>query len=803
MLNIEEMVDSLNKEGVRFARLGNFEKADANFKEALTLFDNPNSYYFLGITSQKQNMTINAIKYYEKALRLNPKFSAAHSNLGGIYLDKKDYPKAISHLQNAASADPANSYAYCSLGNAFNAKGEDKKAIKYWQKSIDVNPNVPEGYFNLGIYYSRNKYTNKAIGLLNIALSLNPSMALIYKYLGHNYFKIGQYDKAVFHLEHFIKENSGDELDFAILGNCYLSLNRYNDSFINFNKSLKINPAFSQVQNDLGNYYFKIHELDKAIACYKKAIKQNSSNVDTYNNLGGTYLNKGEIAKALEIFNKAILLDPKNANSQYSLGLIYDKLGKPKLAAESFAKCYKLDNSFSMAQALRVFMLMQICDWKNYLKEKKELDKITSKEIRDENKTGESPFINVLRKDDLEECFQIAKLASQNVSKEFGSAVPPFTYRKHNKKDKIKIGYLSSDFYTHATSQLILGLFTCYDKNKFEIYTYSYGPNDKSSYRKTIEKCSDKFTDISNFGHLEAANLINGDGIDILVELKGHTQHSRLEICAMRPAPVQVSYLGFPGTTGATFIDYLITDKIVTPRSHAKYYSEKFAYLPNCYQINDNKKPISSKVYKRKDFGLPEKAFIFSSFNTPTKISPETFASWTRILKKTPNSILWLLESNIDTIRNLKRELQNKDVNPNRIYFAPKLPNREHLARLKLADLSLDTFMYNGHTTTSDSLWAEVPVITVQGAHFASRVASSILTAIGLPELITRSPKEYETLAIKIAGDKKYFEKIKEKLASNRLTKPLFNTEISVLEMEKLYLKMWSNHLKGRKVIHI
>lgn len=799
MINLRQLVEAKNQQGIGYARQGNIEKAEKIFKEALTLTKNPESYCLLGITAQKRNDIDGAIKFYYEALKLDHKYPAVHNNLGGIFLGKRLYQKAIAHFRITVSVDPSNSYAYCNLGNAYQVLSKHKLAVKYWEKSIDVNPKALDGYFNLGIYYSKINNVSKSNEYLKKVVKISPILDIAYRQLGLNYFKINRFAEAIANLELFLTTSAADELIYSILGNCYLNIGRYRESLANFKMALKLNPAFSQAQNDLGNYYFKTFQLDKALVCYKNALKTSTTGEDTYNNLAAVYLAEGRLKQASDSFKKSIRLNPKSANAFYGLGLINDKLGKPKLGAESFAKAVRFDPMLSMAKALQVFMLMQICDWPKYRNEAEKLDKLTTKEIKEGVKPGESPFINVLRKDDLEQNYQIAKLTCQNIDHEFGHAIEPFSYPKHNKKKKITIGYLSYDFYTHATSQLILGLFRHHDRSKFKIYTYSYGPDDKSMYRKTVEKYSDKFTDIRNTGHIEAAKLINKDGVDILVELKGHTQYSRLEIPAMRPSPIQVSYLGFPGTTGADFIDYLITDKIVTPRSFTKYYSEKFAYLPDCYQINDNRKPISKKIYQKKDFGLPENAFIFSSFNTPTKISPATFAVWVKILKKTPSSILWLLDCCPETKINLKKELARSGIDPKRIYFAPKLSNPEHLARIKLVDVSLDTFIYNGHTTTSDCLWAGVPVITLQGKHFASRVASSILTATKLTELITKTPKQYEDLAVKLAKDKGLLEKVKTKLNKNRLTTPLFDTEKFVKDLEKLYQLMWKNYLRGEK----
>jgi protein O-GlcNAc transferase len=270
-----------------------------------------------------------------------------------------------------------------------------------------------------------------------------------------------------------------------------------------------------------------------------------------------------------------------------------------------------------------------------------------------------------------------------------------------------------------------------------------------------------------------------------------------LAICALRPAPIQVSYLGFPGTTGADFIDYIITDKIMTPEEHSLYYSEKFVYLPHCYQVNDHTQPISNKGWKKEDLELPESSFVFCSFNHPYKIDPVMFDTWMKILRQVPESVLWLLLGNKTAEENLRREAETRGVKSERLVFAERLPKDEHLGRLRFADLALDTWIVNGHTTTSDSLWAGVPVITLQGSHFASRVSSSVLSAIGLPELITHSLEEYEALAVQLAHNPAELQELRQRLARNRLVAPLFDTPRFVRNLESAYKEMWNIFLAG------
>ena len=338
-----------------------------------------------------------------------------------------------------------------------------------------------------------------------------------------------------------------------------------------------------------------------------------------------------------------------------------------------------------------------------------------------------------------------------------------------------------------------------HNRDIFKIFCYSYGKDDGSIYRQRIENDCDHFVDLIDQDYTQSYEIIKNDRIDILVDLIGYTRGHRIGICARRPAPIQVRYLGFPGTTGASFFDYLITDRIMTPPDQANNFSEHFVYMPHCYQINDFKQPIADRHWNKRDMGLPEDCFVFCSFNQAYKIEERMFDCWMRILNRVPNSVLWLLPGNEMAERNLEKEAKACGISPERLIFAHTLPKPEHLARLRLADLALDTRLVSGHITTSDALWAGVPVITLMGKHFISRAPSSILTAIGLSDLITHSLDEYEAIAVKLARTPALLKVITQKLEINRKTKPLFDTPRFVANLEKAYQTMWERLQSGAR----
>lgn len=339
------------------------------------------------------------------------------------------------------------------------------------------------------------------------------------------------------------------------------------------------------------------------------------------------------------------------------------------------------------------------------------------------------------------------------------------------------------------------GVFRSHNKDEFEVFLYSSSddnPNDKSGYRDAIKSYCDHFIDIRTTSNIDLAHKIYNDEINVLVDLNGHTGLSRIEALALKPAPVQISYIGYIGSMGADFIDYIITDKIVTPPEHQKFYTEKFLYMPNCYQANDDLLEISPEETTRAEHGLPETGFVFCSFNQTYKIEPVLFKTWMNILKRVPGSVLWLFKGSIFINDNLAKENLLKHaaeagVDPTRLIFVNGIINDKHLKRAGLADLALDTRIYNGGTVTSQTLWAGVPVLTLAGGHFASRMAASIVSAVGMPEMITKTPEEYEELAVKIATTPGKAAKLKKKLARNKATYPLFNTKQFTKDMEDLY----------------
>ncbi len=567
-------------------------------------------------------------------------------------------------------------------------------------------------------------------------------------------------------------------------------------------KAVAVNPRFAKAHNNFGIALRAQGKLEEAMAAYRKAIALEPGLAEAHYNLGNALKVRGELRQAVAAFRKALKIKPDYTSAGHNLGNTLKDLGKLDQAAAEYRRVLALDPGHGAAQAMLVYMLEHVCDWEKLGVESAKLEGLTDAALAGGGKPGETPFTNIIRCDDAARNLAVAKAWSTDKANQMSDLADQarFTFDRAP-RDRIRLAYLSADFRGHPIAHLMASLFGLHDREAFEVFAYSYGHDDGSDYRKRIVEGVDSFTDIRDLTALDAARRIHADGIDILVDLMGYTTNTRIEICVLRPAPVQATYLGFPGTTGADFIDYALTDRIITPEDQAPYYLEKFAYLPHSYLVSDHAQAISDKLFTRAEFGLPgDDGFVFCSFNQAYKIEPVMWDAWMRILQSVPESVLWLSCPNRTAQKNLKQAAEARGVEAKRIVFANKLATKpEHLARMKLADLFLDTRIYNAHTTASDALWAGVPVVTLQGRHFASRVASSLLTAIGLNELITHDLDGYEDLAIGLARAPDELARISGKLAENRLKEPLFDTPRFARNLERAYRRMWEIYLAGGK----
>jgi predicted O-linked N-acetylglucosamine transferase (SPINDLY family) len=677
------------------------------------------------------------------------------------------------------------------------AEGKAKAAISLFKKSIAIDNKIVAAHFDLALAYMQMGDEPSAIESLEKTIKLKTDDFEALNLLGHLYMNQNLVDKALPCFEKAIKANPMMAEAHYNLGVAYMRKGMFDKALSSYRKSLKIFPKNSIVYNNIGVVYEDLGKLKEALSYFKKAIKANPQNSTALQNIGAYYI-KIDPKKSREYFEKAAKIETNSDQVYFNLGVSLRLTGDTEGSIKAFKKALEINPENQLTYGQLYHQLREIVDFKEAKKLEEKMRKISELKMKQKELPAETIFVSVIYDDNPKRNMQIAKTWSEFIKEKTRPFFSQYDFKKRKRDKKIKIGYLSNDFKDHATSHLLMGVLKNHNKNKFDIYAYSYSENDKSKYRKEIEKAT-HFRDIINMSDKEAADLIYKDGIDILVDLKGHTTNSRLEIPALHPAPVQIHYLGFPGTTGADFIDYFIGDEITIPKKLRPYFTEKIIYMPYSYQANDNKQKILKGLKSRKQFGLPEDKFLFACFNQPYKISQREIDLWAKILKQAPNSAMVFLAKNETQIKNLTSEFRKRKIDPSRIYFSLPIKKPAHLARLSLCDLALDPLICNGHTTTSDALWAGTPVITLLGKHFASRVSASLLTAVGLPELITNSQEEYVKKAVEIANSKERIKELKEKLKENKKTKPLFNTELFVKHLESAYEKVWDIYQKGEK----
>ena len=510
-----------------------------------------------------------------------------------------------------------------------------------------------------------------------------------------------------------------------------------------------------------------------------KAILINDSYAASHLHLGNAFQELGQLEAAKKCFIRATRLNPNYTVAYFNLGNVNNLLSLFEEAEVSYSYAFETDCTYAFIFGVLLQTRMKLCDWRDY---ERNINELFSQIMNGQKATTCFPVLGLTDSLQLQHQTALTYTANMFPSDDSLGDIP-----KKNRSGKIKLGYYSADLSNHATAYLMAELFELHDKNKFELFAFSFGPDTQDEMRARLLLAFDHFIDVRQKSDQSVAQLSRELGIDIAIDLKGYTTGARPRIFSYRAAPIQVSYLGYPGTLGASYMDYLIADHTLIPPASQAYYSEKIAYLPNTYQVNDRSRTISSRRFSKQELGLPEKGFVFCCFNNNFKITPSMFGTWVRILNAVQGSVLWLFEDNEAAGRNLREQATLRGLDPSRLVFAPRMSLPDHLARHKAADLFLDTLPCNAHTTASDALWAGLPLITCKGEAFASRVAASLLNAIGLPELVTETQANYETLAIELATNPNKLKAIQEKLGRNRLTTPLFDTALFTKHIEATY----------------
>ena len=598
--------------------------------------------------------------------------------------------------------------------------------------------------------------------------------------------KLKRFDEAVQSYEKAIEFRTDHADANNIRGNALEELALLDDALASFDKAIKYKSDHAVAFYNRGNVLRKLKRFDEALISYSKAVDFKHDYAFAYNNLGNILKELKRFDEALEIYDAAIELKGDYTEAHHNRGIALQEIKQFELALDSFEKALNIKPDYPFIKGEINHCKMQISKWDSYYELLEDINKDVLEGRLSASSFGYQGICNEPR--------LLSKAANLFSSYKFPQKIIKIRNSKKKRNKKIKIAYLCGEFRDQATSILMIHMWELHDKSKFEIIGLDNGWNDKSPIRKRIEAAFDQLIDITAMSDLKVKQLIHDEYIDILVNLNVFFGKYRNSVFSYKAAPIQVNYLGFPGTMGVGYMDYLIADKTVIPENFQEFYAEKIVYLPNCYQVNDRQREIADQAFTKEELGLPNVGFVFCCFNNNYKITPPTFDGWVRILKAVEGSVLWLLEDNPSARTNLQKEAKARALDPNRLVFAKRLNLPEHLARHKVADLFLDTLPYNAHTTASDALWAGLPVLTCMGHSFASRVAASLLKAMELPELITASQDEYETTAIELATYPEKLHAIKEKIERNRLTTALFDTPRFTKHIESAFTQMYERY---------
>jgi predicted O-linked N-acetylglucosamine transferase (SPINDLY family) len=748
--------------GMALHQQGKFSEAECIYEDVLRQapahFD---ALHLLGVIALQSGNAQRGIDLIKKAIAINPRVAAAHSNLGRAFKELKRPSDAVASHNKAIALDPKYAEAYNSRGNALVDLKRFKEAVSNYDRAIALKPDYALAYYNRGIAFMDLGRAEDALASYDKTIALNPQSAEAYNNRG----------------------------------NALVNLKRYEEALVSCDRALALRREHPEAYNTRGNALRQLQRNPEALSSYSKAIELKPDYAEAYANRGNLLTEMKRREEALADYDKAITLKPDFAEAYTHRGNVLGELKRVDEALASYSRAMEIDPDHELLHGAWLHTKMRVCDWSDFDNQVAGLARKVERSAK-----VVPPFSFLALSDSL----ALQRTAAEAlVAVEFPPSNSLPAIAKYPKLKKIRLGYFSADFREHAVAALVAELFERHDRSRFEVVAFSMGPDTRDDMHRRLKRTFDKFIDIQTQSDRDVALLARSFGVDIAIDLGGFTADSRTKIFAMRAAPIQVNYLGYPGTMGANYMDYLIADPVVIPESNRLHFTEKIVYLPNTYQANDRKRRIADKTFTRVATGLPQQGLVFCCFNNNHKITPEVFDCWMRILKQVDGSVLWLLEDNATAGRNLRREAERRGVSGERIVSADRAPHAEHLARQRLADLFLDTLPYNAHTTASDALWAGVPVLTCTGDAFAGRVAASLLNAIGLPELVTPTLQAYEALAVDLAIHPVKLGEIRRKLAANRLSTPLFDTPLFTRHVEEAYTSMCERYWADLPPDHI
>jgi protein O-GlcNAc transferase len=815
--------------GIMMAQTGRAPEAAGLFERAVRCTPrNAEAHNNLGNALRDLGRSRDALSCYERAVALEPRYAEAHYNRGVALHELKENVAAVLSYDRAIALRPDYAAAWNNRGTALRDVARFDEALQSYERAIAARADYAAAHNNRGAILHRLERYDEALESIDRAIDLNPQYAEAHANRGAALSALGRHDQGLESLERAIDLKPDHAEAHANRGAVLNALGRFDEALRSHDRAIALMPDYASAHNNRGASLHQLGRHEEALQAFARAMVIEPHGAKAHANRGVTLCALRRYEEAVESFERAAAIEPQRPDTHFELGSalfhlkrfpsaltsldralelgardaalycnradVLEALGRSEEAIASYERALELAAPGSFLRGECCHARMKACDWRGL---EAATAAITAAIDKDEPVIMPFSLLSLLDSPALQR-----RATEVWVREKLTPKTPPAPPPRHPRHERIRLGYFSADLRNHAVAILTAGLFEAHDRSRFEVTAFALGPDTRDELRTRVEPAFDRFLPVDGLSDREIVALARKHEIDVAIDLGGYTRDSRCGIFALRAAPIQVSYLGYLGTMAAQFIDYLIADAVLVPPQSRQYYSEQIAYLPS-YQVNDCKRPLAQRTLSRAELGLPASGFVFCSFNASYKITPETFDSWMRILSAVPDSVLFLLGSSAVAERNLRHEALARGVAPQRLIFGRSLPFADYLARYGAADLFLDTLPYNAGTTASDALWAGLPLLTCPGQSFAARMAASLLTAAGLPELIAADRSDYERLAIELATDPQRLARLKQKLTDNRLRCPLFDTATATRNIEALYRQMYDRLLSGLPPQHL
>jgi protein O-GlcNAc transferase len=746
------------------------------------------AYALLAEMHSSRGEYLHAAGQLRRITELRPQEAAWHRRLGDALYASGEFDGAATSFRAAIELEPQHPRAHNNLGRALAGRGEHAAAIGCYRRAIELDGRYAIAHNNLGIELVEEHRLEEALASYERATQLNPAFAEALSNRGNALLRLERAEEALACQDQAVALEPLSATFHRNRGNALLKLGRFQEALASFDLGLQLHPESPEALTARGVALRELHQLEPALACFDRALELKPEFLEPLYYKGNVLLCLERFDELLPWCERLLTVKPDFAAALYYRGLALMGLSREREAVDCFQRLLALHPTHDLAAGSLLHAAATVCDWTHG-----ELIDATLSALRDKQVVV-SPFD--LLGLSADPALQL-ECARSYLTRAYPPAPKPVWCGERWQNDRIRIAYVSADLRDHALSYLMAGVFEKHDRSRFTTFGVALRPAVTSPFGTRVVQAFDRWVDVHEASDFRVAQTLRDLQVDIAVDLMGYTLGDRLNIFAHRFAPLQISYLGFPATTGTAFHDYILADDYVIPEEARQHYSEQVIYLPDCFQANDDRRRIGAHRPTRAEAGLPQGGLVFCSLNNSYKLQPAQFDAWCRLLAAFPDSVLWIVADNQDAQSNLRREACARGVAPARLLFAPRMEYADHLARLPLADLCLDTLPFNAGTTASDALWAGVPVLTCSGEAFASRMAGSLLRAIGLPELITHTLADYETLAVRLAGNPGELAGLRARLAVNRDSGPLFDTERFCRHLESAYEMAHARHQRG------